>query len=283
MQTPRLVAISVPPTFSPPPSSPSPALSIPLSGQPPPPSVQDEEEDDFMQDGLRDLGDGEDVHIREYGPDSDAFAGFHDIEEKVEEVEELGEPEEEAHQSPTRTVRRRGRPRAIRRQGRRLGCKWMDPRNPEAKSEKHLLKKLKLEETECPYCGAYQYPEECGSTTSAKNYWHCCSNGRVHRDMIQTAENDPDGLEILEDGEAKEAMRAFEDEAQNSLHKLMHVVQASETNPDVEVRTQASKDFQELIISYNNVLSFCSELAAVDYKNSGWATFKSMGRGSSTC
>lgn len=29
----------------------------------------------------------------------------------------------------------------------------------------------------CPHCGAYQWPEECGSKKDP--YWHCCSNGRV--------------------------------------------------------------------------------------------------------
>ena len=133
---------------------------------------------------------------------------------------------------------------------------WMDAREPEVIPQKHLLGRLDSEDNECPYCDALQYPEECGSTSSAKKYWYCFSNGRVHEDMIQTAENDPEGLERLEHSEAKEAMRAFEDEVQNSLHKLTHDVQASETDLDVEIRTQASTAFQELIISYNNVLSF---------------------------
>ena len=229
------------------------------------------------------MTDEKSVYLSEYAlePESNAserFAGFHDLDDYVPSEEELiGGPEEESHQlpAPNRSTRRTGgRQKAKRRHGKNLGSKWMTAREPGVRSFKHLLPKLRVEENECPYCQAYQYPEECGGGPGSKHrYWHCCSNGRVHN-MILTPESDPDGLEALDDGEAKDAMRALEAEVETSLHKLMYDV---ETSGDVEIRTKASRDFQELIICYNNVLSFCSELAAIDYKNSGWATFRSMG------
>lgn len=220
-----------------------------------------------MENILRDLTDDESVHLSEYVPEPES-----DASEKEDEF--VGESEQESYQPPpgNRPARRR-RNRAKRRHGRSLGLQWMAARNPQERPSKHLLSQLRLEENECPFCEAYQYPEECGAPGSKHRYWHCCSNGRVH-DMIMAPESDPDGLEALEDGEAKDAMRAFEAEVQTSLHELMYEVEAS---GDVMTRTKASRDFQELIISYNNVLSFCSELAAIDYKNSGWATFRSMG------
>ena len=223
-----------------------------------------------MEDVLRDLTDNETVNMTEYpsDPESDASTNeFLDLEGYV------SEPEQEAYQPPAanRAVRRRNR--AKRRHGKSLGIQWMVARKSGERPDTHLLPELRQEENICPYCQAYQYPQECGSPGSKHKYWHCCSNGRVHN-MVMTPESDPNGLEALEDGEAKEAMRAFENEVQNSLHDLMYKVEGSGND---EARTKASKDFQELIISYNNVLSFCSELATVDSKNSGWATFRCMG------
>ena len=85
--------------------------------------------------------------------------------------------------------------------------------------------------------------------------------------MIQIVENDFDDLKLLKNDEIKKVMRVFENEIQNSFHKLMHDVQTFETNSNVEIRIQTSKDFQKFIIFYNNVLFFCSELIAMNYKN----------------
>ena len=253
------------PISSPPPSSPPSVWSIP------PPSGQPQEEnDDVMEDALRDLTNEEFVYLSEYAPEPETDASesrnvFHDLNEYV------SEPEQESHQPPPQNRPVRSRKRAKRRYGKSLGIQWMAARKPGERPDKHLLSELRVEENECPYCSAYQYPQECGAAGSKHKYWHCCSNGRVH-DIIMASESDPDGLEALEDGEAKDAMRAFEAEIQTSFHDLMYEVEAS---GDVKTRTKTSKDFQELIISYNNVLSFCSELVIVDYKNSGWATFRS--------
>lgn len=166
-----------------------------------------------MENALRHLTDEDIVHVTEYAPGSDTNAsewrrGFVDVEEDVSEsehdVEEhIGESEQESHQflPADRPVRPR-RNRAKRRHGRSLGLQWMAARKPEERPEKHLLSELRVVENECPYCQAYQYPQECGGGPGSKNrYWHCCSNGRVHN-MIVTPESDPDGLEALEDGEA---------------------------------------------------------------------------------
>ena len=85
--------------------------------------------------------------------------------------------------------------------------------------------------------------------------------------MMQIVENDFENLKRLKNDEIKKTMRVFENEIQNFFHKLMHDVQTFEINSNVKIRTQTSKNFQKLIIFYNNVLFFCSELTTMNYKN----------------
>ena len=57
----------------------------------------------------------------------------------------------------------------------------------------------------------------------------------------------------------------------------MYGMEPGPDNPGKQRRTEASKNFQQLIVTYNNVLSFCSEAAIVDKKHSTFSTFRAMG------
>ena len=59
-------------------------------------------------------------------------------------------------------------------------------------------------------------------------------------------------------------MRAFETEIEISFYKLMYDVKISN---NVKIRIKTSKDFQKLIICYNNVFFFCNKLIVINYKN----------------
>ena len=41
-------------------------------------------------------------------------------------------------------------------------------------------------------------------------------------------------------------------------------------------RTKINREFQKLIVNYNNVLFFCNEIVNVNFKHSDWATFRVM-------
>ena len=107
---------------------------------------------------------------------------------------------------------------------------------------------------------------------SKHKYWHCCFNDKIHN-MIMISKSDFNDLKTLKNDEIKKAMRAFEIEVQNSLHDLMYKMKNFD---DDKTRIKTSKNFQKLIIFYNNVLFFCNELTTVNFKNNDWATFRCM-------
>lgn len=94
-------------------------------------------------------------------------------------------------------------------------------------------------------------------------------------------EDNKASVERLPDGQEKEDLQKRQKAIKGLLHLLMLNVEDMEPVPKGPMnnkrRTKRSKEFQRLIVSYNNVLSFCSESANVDHKNSAWATFRAMG------
>ena len=68
------------------------------------------------------------------------------------------------------------------------------------------------------------------------------------------------------------------------LHDLMWDWEEdpSKTGSNEEIRyrkTARCKEYHQLQVAYNNVLSFCSEAAKMNYKHSGFSTFRCMGGG----
>ena len=263
-------------------------LIPPLFAQPSPSPNQEKKKKKMMKNVLRDLIDDEIVNMTEYSSDpkydaSDAETDastneFIDVKSYVSESQQkfhhqmISEFEQKTYQPPAanRAVRRRNRTK--RRHDKNLNIQWMIARKFEERPNTHLLLELRQKKNICLYCQAYQYPQECDSSNSKHKYWHCCFNDRVHN-MIMSSKSDLNDLKTLKNDEIKETMRAFETKIQNSLHDLMHKMKNFDDN---RARTKASKNFQEFIIFYNNVLFFCNELTTVNFKNSDWATFRCM-------
>ena len=241
-----------------------------------------EKNNDVVKNVLRDLIDEKSVYLNEYSSASESnaskrFVEFHDLKEYVSfEKKLIDELEKKSHQLSAfnkSTRRKRDRSKTKRRHGQNLNSKWMTVKNSEKRFFKHLLSKLRVKKNECSYCHAYQYLEKCDDDSESKNrYWHCCSNDRVH-DMIVISKSDFDDFEALKNDEAKNTMRALEIEIEISLHKLMYDTKIFD---DVKIRTKTSRDFQKVIICYNNVLFFCNELIVINYKNNDWVTFRFM-------
>ena len=177
-----------------------------------------------------------------------------------------------ASPSPMPSVRNR----TTHRDGKSLGSKHMAARMPENRPEEYVLPRLHTPENRCPHCSAYQYDEECHEKAGRSKYWHCCFDGKVP-DELPTAGSDSANIEKLPDGEEKNRLRAVEAKIQRELHSLLYNMEPDPDNPGQQRRTEASKKFQKLIVTYNNVLSFCSEAAIVDKKNSTFSTFRAMG------
>ena len=72
----------------------------------------------------------------------------------------------------------------------------------------------------------------------------------------------------------------LEARVKRELHDLLYQTEPHPNHPDdptKRIRTKASREFQDLIVAYNNVLSFCSEAAKVDHRHSVFSTFRCMG------
>ena len=230
-------------------------------------SIQNEkknEENDYMQNALRHMIDKKHVRINEHASKSDALIEFHDIDdyvskskkkiEKIEEIEKKFEKlEKKTHQSFISTIRRVDRSKVKKRQDKNLKYQWMHARKLEIFFVKHFFNKFDVKKNECFYCDIFQYFEKCDFINSTKKYWHYCFNDRVHQNMIQVAENDLENLKRLKNDEIKNAMRVLKNEIQKFIHKLMHDVEIFVINSNVKTRIKTSKNFQKLIIFYNNV------------------------------
>ena len=92
-----------------------------------------------------------------------------------------------------------------------------------------------------------------------------------------TSEADFETVAKLPDGLKKDAALRRDDDLRY-LNNLMWEVETSELGLRFfKRRAKRSKGFQEMLIIYNNVLSFCSEGAKMDEKHSSWAAFRIMG------
>ena len=71
----------------------------------------------------------------------------------------------------------------------------------------------------------------------------------------------------------------LETRVKRELHALLYQTKphSNHSNDSTKrIRTKINREFQNLIVIYNNVLSFCSEAAKVDYKHSVFNTFRCM-------
>lgn len=159
------------------------------------------------------------------------------------------------------------------RDGKSLKKDWMRARRTGQAPDPYILPDFRVESNRCPHCRAFQWPEETRSQPG-KDYWHCCSDGKVPSNL-QTPESDDVAIDALPDGPEKDEGRVLAARVKRELHDLFY---QTERDPRGRVvRTKASREFQELIVAYTNVLSFCSESAKVDHKHSAFSTFRCMG------
>ena len=170
--------------------------------------------------------------------------------------------------------RKQKRSRVQQRYDKNLKPKWITARNSLMRLCKHLLDLFRLNKNICFYCSIYQYFEKCDVPSLKHKYWHCCSNNRIH-EIILISKSDFDDLKALKNDKIKEIIRVFKIEIQTFFHNLMHEIKVF--NNEI-TRIKTNKNFQKFIIFYNNVFSFCNELAIVNFKNSGWATFHCIKR-----
>lgn len=144
----------------------------------------------------------------------------------------------------------------------------MTPRTRDVYVKPYELPLLDTLENTCPHRSAQSYRGE----RHRNNYWQCCKNGKVMLPM--TPESAPDKIDLLAESEHKRFIQEYESDVYQ-LHKLMNniAVDDSKISGKVPALDQACKEFQEHVVAYDNVLSFCSEQANVDHKHSGWAIY----------
>lgn len=223
-------------------------------------------------------------HNHEQEPDN----GFVDISDFLDESDEdVNEPVPSSFRPQGRPgPRRRRAPRGILRDGKKLPGSHMIARQLDPDVKLYVLPPLRQDSNICPHCGAYQYEEEWRRPGS-KEYWGCCSDGRVPVDLMNP-EGDPEGVEALPESTAEERahkvrIKDREEAITKVLHDKLYAVEevpvTTEEQPsEARMRlTAACRQFQEQIVTYNNVLSFTSEAAKTDHEHSSWTTFRAMG------
>ena len=71
----------------------------------------------------------------------------------------------------------------------------------------------------------------------------------------------------------------FETKVKRELHVLLYQTKSHfnhSNNSTKKVRTKINKEFQNLIVIYNNVLFFCNEIVKINYKHNVFNTFRCM-------
>ena len=81
---------------------------------------------------------------------------------------------------------------------------------------------------------------------------------------IMTSEDD---FIVIDDVNIDDLQRR-EEIIKHVLDDLLYQTEMNSENLTKRRRIKVSKDFQKLIMCYNNVLFYCSEIVVVDYKHS---------------
>lgn len=268
-----------PVNVNPSPYNPRPFLQIPVPTRRseqltkrPPPSSQNLPQDDNTKDELLAAPPLAQTH-RSLIPPKHTVEDMEETkkeDESKEDDKERPQPPLTKRQKRAKEVIRRARPRN-RCNGQSLGPDYFITRQPSVVSDLHVLGKPKIEENECPHCHMYQWPDECFTKANGDKYWHSCSNGRVSPILLSPEDNKA-SVERLPDGQEKQDLEKRQKAIEKLLHLLILNVEDMERVPEGPMNnkrcTKRSKEFQRLIVSYNNVLSFCNESVNVDHKNS---------------
>lgn len=162
----------------------------------------------------------------------------------------------------------------------------MTARQTDTSIKLFVLFPLRQEQNICSHCDVYQYKKKWRRSRN-QSYWACCANGKMSVDMI-TSKNDFENVAAMSDDtkierDEKLRVRTREREMKTKLQNRMYEVEEMKRRSDEDSKSsvqyrliKACRDFQECIVSYNNVLSFASEAAKVDQKYSDWTTFRAM-------
>ena len=60
------------------------------------------------------------------------------------------------------------------------------------------------------------------------------------------------------------------------FHDLLYQTKSHSNDRNKLIKTKINKEFHSLIMTYNNVLFFCSEIAKINYKHNVFNTFRCM-------
>lgn len=83
---------------------------------------------------------------------------------------------------------------------RRLGPHHITARDPNFQVQKFSIGPLRVPENQCPYCSAYQWPEECYNKGSKTMYWHCGDDGKIPRTTVTSEALSQEKLDAIPAG-----------------------------------------------------------------------------------
>ena len=165
----------------------------------------------------------------------------------------------------------RGQSSTIRRDDRKLDNNWMIARKSNIFVTLYTLFSFRQKSNVCSHCKIYQYDEKCRERLEKQKYWYCCSNDRVLVDTMNL-EDDFETLETLSKNQKKKILKNRETNIKRDLQNCMYEIRID--FDEKKHRTKINREFQKLIVNYNNVLFFCSEIVNVDFKHNDWAIFR---------
>ena len=68
----------------------------------------------------------------------------------------------------------------------------------------------------------------------------------------------------------------FETKMKRKLYDLLYQMKFHSNDRNKFIKTKINKKFHNLIVTYNNVLFFCNEVAKINYKHNVFNTFRCM-------
>ena len=165
----------------------------------------------------------------------------------------------------------RGESSTVRRDDKKLNNSRMIARKSNIFVTLYILLFLRQKSNVCLHCKVYQYDEKCRERFEKQKYWHYYSNDRILIDTM-SLEGDFETLETLSKNQKKKILKNRETNIKRDLQNCMYEIRND--SDEKKHRTKINREFQKLIVNYNNILFFCSEIVNVDFKYSDWATFR---------
>ena len=234
----------------------------------------------FLKEKLQDLDDDDFVTLSQYEQQSTSITTRRDRSRnnttRVDDDEFVTLSQLKRYSSlstSSSSTSRDASQRNLRRDDKKLKNRWMIVKTFHSFIDLYILLSLRQKNNVCSHCKVYQYDEKCRERFEKQKYWHCCSNDKILIDTM-SSEDDSKTLEALSKNQKKKVLKNREIDVKRNLQNCMYEIRID--FDEKKHRTKINREFQKLIVNYNNVLFFCSEIVNVNFKHNDWATFRVM-------